>query len=218
MEPFPTEMVALDELKPHPRNYRRHPDDEIIHLTESIRTHGFYRNIVIAQDGTILAGHGVALACQKLGRSFVPVFRLPIAPDDPRALKVLAGDNEIGHLAERDDRMLSELLREISETDMEGLLGTGFDEMMLANLVFVSRPAHEIADFNEAAEWVGMPDYEPGERPLQLIVTFPTEEDRERFAQSAGITIDKREKRTWTTRWPYLAKKDRSAVRFEAVP
>jgi ParB-like chromosome segregation protein Spo0J len=117
------EEVALDQLKPHPRNYQEHPDDEIEHIMESIKTHGFYRNIVIAQDGTILAGHGVVIAARRLGYTSIPAIRTNYLYDDTDALKLLIGDNEIRHLAEVDDRALTVLLKELREID--DLLGTG---------------------------------------------------------------------------------------------
>lgn len=52
-----TEDAAIDELRAHPRNYRRHPDDQLAHIMRSIELHGFYRAVVIARDGTVLAGH-----------------------------------------------------------------------------------------------------------------------------------------------------------------
>ena len=61
------EMTPVSDLKPHPRNYKDHPDDQLEHIIESIKSTGFYRNIVIAQDGTILAGHGVVAAAKKMG-------------------------------------------------------------------------------------------------------------------------------------------------------
>lgn len=135
---FVAEEVAIGDLRPHPRNYRRHPEDQLAHIEASIRSNGFYRNIVVARDGTILAGHGVVEAARRLGIERVPVVRLDVAPDDPRALRVLAGDNEIGKLAEVDDRALTEMLREIKEST-EGLLGTGVDaEKLLEMLVGVS--------------------------------------------------------------------------------
>src|SRR2546430_11899104 len=126
-------VVPIDMLKPHPRNYRKHPDDELEHIMESIRTHGFYRNIVLAKDGkTILAGHGVVEAARRLGYKEIPAILIDYEPDDPHALKVLVSDNEIAHLAESNDRALTELLREVANAG--DLLGTGYDEMMLANL------------------------------------------------------------------------------------
>src|SRR5262245_17598198 len=97
------ETVKLDELRPHPPNYHAHPDDQLDHLVQSIREHGVYRNVVIAKDGTILAGHGVVEAARRDGMSELPVVRLPVAPDSPAALRVLAGDNELQRLAEVDD-------------------------------------------------------------------------------------------------------------------
>ena len=122
---FTTETIPLANLIPHPRNYRTHPQDQIDHLCESIRKNGLYRNIVIARDDTILAGHGVVEACGQLGMEDIPIVRLDVAPDDPTALKVLAGDNEISHLGEINDRVLSDILKEINEFDVDGLIGTG---------------------------------------------------------------------------------------------
>jgi hypothetical protein len=209
------EEVALDQLKPHPRNYRVHPDDELAHLMESIRSNGVYRNIVIAQDGTILAGHGVMLAAQKLGLSSIPVYRTEYSPDDPRALKLLVSDNEIAHLVESDDRVLTELLRELKESELD-LLGTGYDEMMLANLFYVTRPASEIADLDAAAQWVGMPEYGEADARLEIIVCFTCEEDRQEFCRRLGLNAAAiptvgTGRSIW---WPKKMSDDIKAVRF----
>jgi ParB-like chromosome segregation protein Spo0J len=102
--PFRTVRVPIGDLKPHPRNYQKHPADQLKHIQASIAAHGYYRNIVVARDNTILAGHGVVEASRAMGKKRVPVVRLDVAPDDPRALKVLTSDNEISNLAEVDDR------------------------------------------------------------------------------------------------------------------
>ena len=216
---FPTELVRLADLKPHPRNYKKHPDDQIEHIAESIRRHGFYRNIVIARDNTILAGHGVVQAYRQMNvGDQVPVIRLDIAPDSTEALKVLAGDNEIAKLGEVDDRALTEILKDIRETDTAGLLGTGFDEMMLTNLVMITRHESEIKDSNEAAQWVGLPGYEDATKPLKLIVSFRNEQDRAIFADlavSLGLEIAKREGGAWQTWWPKKERNDLSSVKFQ---
>ncbi len=213
---LPLEDVILDTLKSHPRNYRAHPDDEIEHLVESIRANGVYRNVVIAQDGTILAGHGVVTAARRLGLETLPVYRTTYGPDDPRAIKLLVSDNEISHLAMSDDRALTELLRELKEADID-LLGTGYDDMMLANLLFVTRPSSEIADLDAAAQWVGMPEYDlTGEARLQIIVNFPTEADRQEFCRRLGlqanaIPTEGTGRSIW---WPKQQRDDSKAIRF----
>ena len=184
---FVTELVNIDELRPHPRNYRSHPDDELDHIEASIRQHGIYKNVVIAADGTILAGHGVVQAAkERCGMTTIPVRRLPIAPDSPEAIAILTGDNEIGRLAEIDDRMLTELLKETKDAT-DSLLGTGFDETMLAALVLATRPAHEIPDINAAAEYVGETGWESPSTVYRLIMQFQSNEDKQRFIEKYGL-------------------------------
>lgn len=147
------ETVTLDSLTPHPRNYRGHPDDQLAHIEQSLREHGQYRNIVVARDGTILAGHGVAEAARRVGLAEVSVIRLPVGRDDPRALRLLAGDNETGRLAAVDDEALAGILRDIYERDVEGLLGTGWDEDDLARLLGPS----DRSTLGSLAERFGLP-------------------------------------------------------------
>lgn len=216
MSEFNTEAVAIAELRDHPRNYRAHPDDQLEHIIESIKEHGFYRNIVVTQDGTILAGHGVVKAARKMGLAEVPVIRLDVDPNSARALKVLTGDNEISHLGEIDDRLLSELLKEVKDIDLTGLLGTGYDEMMLANLIMVTRPANEIRDFNAAAAWVGMPGYDEGDERIKLIVSFRNEQDRKKFMEIINVPKPiSTNGDTWSAWWPAKDRDDLSSVRFE---
>jgi hypothetical protein len=208
---LPVEVVRRALLRPHPRNYRTHPPDQLEHIVESLRQNYFYRNVVVARDGTILAGHGVVEAAAQLGLDEVPVVRLDLDPEDPKALKVLAGDNGIGHLAEEDDRALTELLREIKEIDADGLLGTGYDELMLANLVMVTRPESEIRDFNAAAHWVGMPEYQEGEKTVKIVVSFRNAEDRAAFLRKLDVEAGPTIKSIW---WPPKPKDDLASLHF----
>lgn len=96
------EMIPLAVLRPHPKNDGQHPPEEIAHLRASLREHDIYRNVVVSQDGTILAGHGVILAAAAEGKTHVPGYRIPYGPDDPRALKLLVGDNHMARLRAQD--------------------------------------------------------------------------------------------------------------------
>jgi hypothetical protein len=209
-----SEMVSIEELHPHPRNYRTHPDDQLEHLAASIREHGFYRNVVATRDGTVLAGHGVVEASRLLGLAEIPVIRLDIDADDRRATKIMAADNTVSHLAEDDDRVLTELLKELSDAD--DLLGTGYDEQMLAALAMVTRPASELADFDAAAEWVGMPSFGTATSdPLKVIVSFETPEDRASFFDALGAQPpSETTKSIW---WPMKVKDDVSSIAFVAT-
>ena len=215
----PTEIVALSELKEHPRNYREHPDDQLEHIAESLRIYGVYRNVVVARDNTILAGHGVVRAASKLlHMRTLPVIRLPIDSDSPAALKLLTGDNEIGHLGLIDDRILTELLKELHANG--GLLGTGYDEQMLAALAMVTRPGSELADFEAASEWVGMPEYSTGADAIHMTIQFKTPAARARFAKKAGIdrsTVrESMQGKHWSAWWPAKKRADPASVKLTA--
>lgn len=208
---YVTEVVDIGSLRPHPRNYQGHPKDQLDHIKASIEQHGLYRNVVISSDGYILAGHGVTQALRELGRKRVVVKRLPYAYDSPEAVKVLTADNEISHLAERDDRLLTELLKEVKDLDPKGLLGTGYDEPMLANLVMVTRPANEIKDHNEAAEWVGMPEYDLEPDTIKIVVNFENEDDRQDFARTLGVSLTEKTRSMW---WPPKDRQDTGSLLF----
>lgn len=212
LKTFQFQDVSVDSLKPHPKNYRKHPEDQIKHLIKSIEQHGLYRNVVISSDGIILIGHGIVQAVKQMGIKDIPAIRINVTHDSIQALKLLAGDNEIGHLAEVDDRMLTNILKEIKIGDVDGLLGTGFDDMMLANLVFVSRPASEIRTMDEAAEWVGMPEFITGMTKYSIIVHFENLGDKEKFAKLIGQKITEKKKFIW---FPEKERDDLSSVKFE---
>jgi hypothetical protein len=213
------EEIKISELKMHPQNYRKHPEDQLVHIEASLRRHGFYRPVVVARDMTILAGHGVVEAAIRVGLEVAPVVRLDLDPDSPPALKILAGDNEVGRMADVDDRALSELLRGVAENDLEGLLGTGFDDAALSALVMVTRPKDEIEDFSAAQHWTGMPEFDAGSEQILLTISFRNRHDRDSFIERAGISGDdcsiRSDGRVWSAWWPPMEKSDRSSVRFE---
>lgn len=212
----PTEEVLVTQLKPHPRNYKTHDQAQLDHIKASLRATGFYRNIVVAKDYTILAGHGVVQAATQMGANKVPVIKLPITKNSPKALKVLTGDNEIGKGSDDDDRLLTELLREIMQEDE--LLGTGYDEQQLAALLMVTRPASELQDFDAASEWLGMPSYEPAEDLFKLVITCKTEAERAELVaqleEAVELVVGKKEAKVWMSRWPHEARRDLQSLKF----
>lgn len=208
-------LFSLASLKPHPRNYRVHPPEQIAHLEASIRANGFYRNVVVARDLTILAGHGAVQAAARVGMVKVPVLVLDLEPDDPRALLLMAADNEVGRLAETDTGALARLLQSIAEPGEDSLLGTGYDELKLANLAAVSQARRSDAALTEAQEWFGMPEYHIVPKPVFVVVTFHSLEDRRRFATQLGLRVTDRTRGTF---WPQEQNMDLRSVKFKGKP
>jgi len=85
----------------------------------------------------------------------------------------------------------------------------------LANLSMVTRPANEIADINEAAEWVGMPDYEPKQDVYKIIVSFRNAEDRNQFVELYDMPSGKEASLSWSCWWPQKQKEDVSSLKYE---
>lgn len=194
------ELMAIADLRPHPHNYRKHPPAQLAQIVRSIQEHGFIRNVVVARDNTILAGHGAVVAAQMAGLEEVTVVRRDIDPNDPKALKLLAGDNEIANLADDDGAALAGILRDLHH--IVGLEGTGYDGNQLVGLIVKNTRRSDIKNANEAAMWVGLPEYERQEEPIRLVISFGTEIDRERYVEEHDVFVRKRETRTWSAWWP----------------
>lgn len=195
------------DLRPHPKNYRKHPPQQLQHLMESIKQHGFYRNVIVAEDFTILAGHGVVKAAKKLKLDAIPVIRLNLQPNDPAALKVLAGDNEIGNLGELNETALLEILNELKDEDE--LFGTGFDTETLDGL-FQKIQGGEFA----RQQWVGLPEFEMDDKGAfrQIVVSFETEADLLDFTDKLGISITDKTRALW---YPLKSQREMKALSYE---
>jgi hypothetical protein len=188
----PVETVAVSSLTPHPKNYRPHPKEQLKHLCDSISQHGLYRNVVVARDSTILAGHGVVEAVKQLGLSEIQVIRLDVSAESVTALKVLTGDNEISNIVDTNNEALLSLLRDI---DTGGdLLGTGFDLQGLDALLQASSPR----EFAEEA-WAGMPEFVNDDKMpyRQIIVSFGSEENIAQFVKLTGILLTPKTRSIW---------------------
>jgi ParB-like chromosome segregation protein Spo0J len=68
------ERWPIGRLVPYARNARTHSDAQIGQIAASVREWGWTNPVLVAEDGTIIAGHGRVLAAQKLGITEVPVM------------------------------------------------------------------------------------------------------------------------------------------------
>lgn len=210
---FAVSMLDTNVLIPHPQNYKEHPDKQIDEIMQSIREHGFYKALVVTHENYILAGHGVHKAALRMKIPKIPCRVVQLDYKSSKAMKILIGDNELSKGAVVDDRLLSAILKGVKEYDDMGLLGTGYDEKQLANLIFVTRSADEIADFNEAEHWVGLPEFEAVAAPIKFVVSFRNEDDRREFARLLNLPPATKEvQSTW---WPPKEKDDLVSVKFE---
>lgn len=130
------EYRPLDSLVPYARNARTHSDAQVAEIAGSIRAFGFTNPVLIAEDGTLIAGHGRVLAARKLGMETVPTIVLAGLSETQRRALVLA-DNRIAMNAGWDEELLALELSDLQEAGFDlGLTGFGDDE--LQNLLYGS--------------------------------------------------------------------------------
>ncbi|QFG38467.1 DNA modification methylase [Paracoccus pantotrophus] len=117
------EYRPLDSLVPYARNARTHYEAQVAEIAGSIREFGFTNPVLIAEDGTLIAGHGRVLAARLLGMDTVPTITLTGLSDSQRRALVLA-DNRIALNAGWDESLLSLELTDLKDAGFDlGILG-----------------------------------------------------------------------------------------------
>lgn len=119
MKPVYTTAKVAD-LKPHPRNPRKHGEAEMKALGESIDRFGFTCPIVVQKStGLVLAGHARLEALRKRGDTEAPVIELDVNDQDATAYMI--ADNQLTILGAWDFPALEELVTDLKALDYDGM-------------------------------------------------------------------------------------------------
>lgn len=133
--------VRVSALRPHPRNYKRHPQEQVMRLVTSLRRFGQVRSIVV-QEGSpghylIVAGHGLVEAARQERFKELRADVLPATWSEEQVVGYLAADNLHGLGGEDDLVELAQILEEQRASGFDlAALGTSADELnaLLARL------------------------------------------------------------------------------------
>lgn len=126
------QMVAIKDIKMHPKNPNKHSDDQIKRLCEIIKYQGFRSPLIVStRSGFLISGHGRLLAANKLNLISVPVMYQDYESEDQEYAS-LVSENSIASWAELDLSFIN--------TDV-GDLGPDFDIDLLGIKDFVIEPA-----------------------------------------------------------------------------
>ena len=125
-------LADINDLIPYIRNARTHSESQIAQIAASIKEFGFLSPILIAEDNTILAGHGRLAAARKLGLTKVPCVKESHLTETQRRAYIIA-DNKLSLNAGWDEDMLAIELSELQGADFDLDL-LGFDESELASI------------------------------------------------------------------------------------
>lgn len=114
----PVATLTLD-----PKNARSHPERNLDSIKESLTRFGQQKPIVVAPDGTVLAGNGTLAAATALGWSEIAVVVTDLSGPDARGYAL--ADNRTAELAEWDVARLIEELNALPDGMAESV---GWDE------------------------------------------------------------------------------------------
>ena len=118
------EMWPVADLSPYVKNARTHPQEQVNQIAASMERFGFTIPMLVAENGTIIAGHGRLMAAAQLGMAEVPVMVARGWSDEDRRLYTLA-DNRLAETSEWDPETLQ------VEWDELNALGLGDDLSMI---------------------------------------------------------------------------------------
>src|SRR5262245_14959836 len=89
----PVNAVALNHIKPHPRNPRTHSKKQIRQIADSIQAVGFAAPVLIDEQGMLLAGHGRLEAAKLLGLEKIPAVVIEGLSEERKSALLLADNN-----------------------------------------------------------------------------------------------------------------------------
>lgn len=131
------EIRNLEELKPSRRNSKRHPENQISLLMQSLSDFGWTMPILVDADGEIIAGHGIFEAARRIREQGAQIpgwpdtSTVPVVVNDRlteaqrRAYRI--ADNRLAELGRWDEEALAEELKALEDAGAT-LLTTGFSE------------------------------------------------------------------------------------------
>lgn len=118
--------LGIHKIKPYELNNKRHPEAQLIELSEMIKKYGFIKPILVDESYIILAGHGAFEAGKLAGLVEIPCVVLSHLSDAEKIAYRMA-DNKISEKSIWDfDNVAVEVAR-LVEFDFELNL-TGFDD------------------------------------------------------------------------------------------
>lgn len=126
------EHWSIEDLVPYARNAKTHPPEQVAQIAASMREFGFTIPVLVADDGTIIAGHGRVLAANELGIDTVPVIVAHGWSDEQRRAYTLA-DNKISENGGWDDELLLGELSFLADAGFNADL-TGFSSAEISGL------------------------------------------------------------------------------------
>lgn len=115
----------ITDIQPYGKNAKKHPEDQVTKIADSIREFGFNQPVVVDKGGVLIVGHGRYFAALQLGLEEVPVLELDLTEEKARAYRL--ADNKLNESPWDMDLVIEEL----KGLSLEMLDLTGFDRKLV---------------------------------------------------------------------------------------
>lgn len=137
----------IGQLKPDKLNARRHSPRNVGMIENSIQRNGFGRSILLANDGTVIAGNATmdaaasaglddVLVIESDGTKVIAVKRTDVAPGSEQFTRLALADNRATDLSDFDPLVVAELSEEMdlslfwNDEELANLLSSGADLLL----------------------------------------------------------------------------------------
>jgi hypothetical protein len=133
-EPVITDEVRkVAELKVDPRNARRHSEEQISQIVQSIEKFGYVNKIICRDNGHVIGGHARLEALKRMGRDEAEC-RVVAGLSDSAYKAMGVAFNRIPENSRWDDDILREVLGELQEQG-EDAIGLGFSRNEISKIL-----------------------------------------------------------------------------------
>lgn len=135
-------IIPIEKISPHPKNYRRHSEQQIQQLMSSLMRFGQARSICVQEKGqeqyTVVAGEGIWKAAKWLGWGELKADIFPGNVSETEIRAYLVADNKLQG-QDADEETLLILLQEQEKAGFSlGMIGSSEKEMQRLLGIFAS--------------------------------------------------------------------------------
>lgn len=139
--------VDIHSLTPNARNVRLHGEIQLRELQRSFEMFGQFRAVVVDENLTILAGHGIWEAMKLAGATECYVYQFE-GLSEAKKLKLMLADNQTQYLSSTNIELFDEVIREIAQSEDVDI--PGYDKDVLDMII-----AEDLAEADEAISSYG---------------------------------------------------------------
>jgi hypothetical protein len=185
------ERRKLTELKPNPKNPKKHPQAQVEALAASYKEFGVTGLILIDEENTIIAGEGRWLAAKHAGITEVPVA-VARGWNKRKKMKYLFADNQLPLLGEFDDLLRQDVIKGL-ELSAQELAALGLNDASLAAIM----AGQGLTDVSK--EWEGMPEFTQEDHTAfrSILVHFKDQSCVDKFVTALKLKITPKTRFLW---------------------